>query len=155
MTSAQTLQRLGLSWQLIAVLAALAIPRAIGHDVRLLDPDSGLNRALALLPLLIWVVVLTARRVPRPFVAMLLIGLAYGVMLAVTHQVFWTSFWGDAPPSIGGNLEGRLSPLAESLVLRTFASFSSIITGLVTGAVAGLAALLARLLVPKPTAPKT
>jgi hypothetical protein len=61
----------------------------------------------------------------------------------LTHQILWDASWGGNPPHIGGNLAGKFSPIAESLILRAFALGSSIATGLVFGVAFGIVAVLA------------
>ena len=70
----------------------------------------------------------------------MLIGLAYGLLLALAHQVLWDISWGDNLPRLHGNLEGKLNPAVEALLLRAAAFISSVVTGLVTGLVFGLIA---------------
>jgi hypothetical protein len=127
----------------IAVLAALTVPRVVVHDLRLIAIDSPAYTALAVAPLLIWLLVAVFRSTQRPFFDFLVLGLAYGLFLALTHQILWDASWGGDTPHIGGNLAGKISPLAESLILRTFAVGSSIVTGLVFGAAFGIVAVLA------------
>ena len=136
---------------LIIGLAALAVPRVIVHDLRLAPPNGIVNGLLVFVPPLIWLAVVLWQRPPRPFLTYLLIGVCYGIMLAIGHQLMWTAAFDGNPPQIGGNLEGRLDPAIENLVLRTFAFVSSVITGTLVGAVVGaIGAVLARLL-PSPT----
>jgi hypothetical protein len=126
--------RLGLSVPAIVGLALLGVPRAVAHD---LGPVDRVNNALlAFVPVVVWLVVVVRRRVPNPLPTLLAIGLAYGVLLGVTHQVLWA--WAlDEPPRLGGALACALSPGVEELVLRAAAFVGSVATGLMTGAVVG------------------
>ncbi|MDN5854645.1 MAG: hypothetical protein L0K86_17710 [Actinomycetia bacterium] len=128
-----TTRRLPPAW--VVCLAALALPRAIWHDLG--DPATIVNLALTVCPPLVWIAVVLVRRVPNPFVALLVVGLVYGVALGVVHELTWSTVWGDDPPSLGGNLAGALPSGVETLVMRTFACLSSIVTGLLVGAVSG------------------
>jgi hypothetical protein len=133
---------LGPVW--IVGLALLGVPRAVAHDLDLVGPV--VNGVLVFLPIAIWLGVVLWRRVSKPFLTLVAVGIVYGVLLGIVHQVFWTeSFDGDAP-SLGGNLAGALSPMAEAIVLRVFAFFSSLLTGLGVGAATGAVGwVLARL----------
>jgi len=131
---------LGLSVPTIVLLAALAAIRVPLHDLGIVQEGSATAWLLVFVPLAVWVVVVLKRRVPNPFLALLIVGLAYGVMLAAIHQVFWGAAFGGDPPSLGGNLDGVLAPGREALILRAASIPSSIVTGTVLGAVAGAVA---------------
>ncbi|MEU6726599.1 hypothetical protein ABZ917_23105 [Nonomuraea wenchangensis] len=126
----------GLSLIAVLALAALGVPRAIAHDLGLVGP--AVNAVLVFLPIAVWLVVVLWKRVPNPFLTLLAIGVAYGVLLGVTHQVLWSASFGDDPPTLGGNLEGALSPGTETMLLRTFAFGSSVMTGAGVGAAVGV-----------------
>lgn len=141
----ETGRALGLSVPAIIGLALLGVPRVIAHD---LGPVGGvLNALLVFIPAAVWLVVVLWRRASNPLMTLLAIGLAYGVLLGLTHQVLW--WWAfDAPPRLGGNLEGALSLAVEELVLRLIAFASSLVTGLAVGAVTGAVAWLIARAVP-------
>jgi hypothetical protein len=130
---------LGLPWTALIGLALLAVPRVVLHDLDLIQEGDFVNLLLVFVPLLVWIVVALAARVPKPFLTLLAVGGLYGVFLALGHQLLWDRSVGD-DATLGGNLEGTLSPATEELVIRTFAVFSSIFTGLLVGAVTGLIA---------------
>ncbi|MFG1945917.1 hypothetical protein [Nonomuraea sp. NPDC048826] len=133
---------LGMSPIAILGLAALGVPRVVAHDLGPVGPV--VNAVLVFLPVVIWLGVVLWRRVPNPFLTLLAIGGAYGVLLAVAHQLFWGAAFDD-PPQLGGNLAGALSPGAEEALMRTFAFGSSLFTGVLVGVVTGLVGwLLAR-----------
>lgn len=67
------------------------------------------------------------------------IGVCYGVFLAIGHQLLWNIAFADAPPRLGGNL-ADLEPAVQTVLLRSFAVLSSLVTGAVVGAVVGLIA---------------
>ncbi|MBC3193245.1 hypothetical protein H7X46_19485 [Pseudonocardia sp. C8] len=115
-------------------LAALGVPRVVAHD---LGPVGGVTNALLVfVPIAVWLVVVVWRGVPQPFTTLVVVGLIYGVLVGVTHQLLWP--WAfDSPPRLGGTLAGALSPTAEAIVLRAFAFGSSLLTGLVVGIVTG------------------
>ncbi|GAA1862869.1 hypothetical protein [Asanoa iriomotensis] len=124
-------------WQVVA-LAALAMPRVFLHDagVSVPGPVQGL---LVFLPPAAWVAVAVWRRIAAPVVTLLAVGGLYGVGLAVVHNLFWSTAFGDRPPELGGNLAGRLGG-AEDVVLRVATTTSSLLTGLVVGLICGLVA---------------
>ncbi|MFP5072767.1 hypothetical protein ACLFMI_24275 [Pseudonocardia nantongensis] len=126
---------LGLSPAAILALALLGVPRVVAHD---LGPVGGVpNALLVFVPIAVWLGVVVWRQVSRPFRTLLAIGLVYGVLVGVAHQLLWP--WAfEIPPRLGGNLAGALSPIAESAVLRLFAFGSSVLTGLGVGALVGL-----------------
>jgi hypothetical protein len=127
----------------VVLLAALTLPRVVAHDLGLIVIDSPVYTALAVAPLLIWLSVAVFRKTQRPFFDFIVLGLVYGLLLGLTHQILWDASWGGKPPHIGGNLTGKFSPVAESLILRAFALGSSIVTGLVFGAAFGVVAVIA------------
>jgi len=127
----------------IVLLAALTLPRVVVHDLGLIEIDSPVYTALAVAPLLVWLLVAVFRKTQRPFFDFMVLGVAYGVFLGLTHQILWDASWGGAPPHIGGNLTGKFNPVAESLILRAFALGSSIVTGVVFGAAFGVVAVVA------------
>lgn len=127
---------LGLPFAAIALLALLGIPRVIAHDLHWVDPHGMINRLLVFIPPLIWLGVVIGRKVEKPFIALLMIGICYGVGLAVTHQLLW-SFAFESPPRLGGNLS-HLSPAVSNIITRTFAFMSSVLTGTAIGIALGL-----------------
>lgn len=126
---------LGLSLPAITGLALLAIPRVVAHDLGGAGPV--LNSVLTFGPIAVWLVVVLWRRVPNAFVTLVAIGAAYGLLLGVAHQVFWSTAFGGESPSLGGNLAGVLDPGAEGILLRVVAFASSLMTGIFVGAIAG------------------
>ena len=125
--------RLGLPLPAILALALLGLPRVVLHDLHLIDPSGPLTWLLALGPVAVWIAVALARRVPAPFLTVLAIGVTFGVLLVITHQVLWVTAYGGQVPSVG---EG---PLA-TVVPRIAAVFSGLFTGALIGAVGGLVA---------------
>lgn len=105
-------------------LGLLAAPRAVLHDLGLIQPRTGLNAALVVVPLIIWIVV-AVRSGAAPFGLLLRAGLVYGLCLAVIHNVLWDG-------------AGTLHPLLP----RTAMTLSSLATGLTVGAITGALAWL-------------
>lgn len=131
---------LGLSLPTVILLAAIAAVRVPLHDLGLVQEESANNALLVFAPPAIWVGVVLGRRVPNPLLALVVVGLAYGGMLAAGHQIFWQAAFGGGPPGLGGNLGGVLAPSVEAVVFRGFAFLSSLVTGTVVGTLAGTAA---------------
>lgn len=129
--------RLGLPIAAVLGLALLAIPRAVLHDLDVIEGGTLLNALLVYVPPAIWIAVILAKRVARPFGALVAIGICYGIMLAIAHQVLWDANVGDDPPQLGGNLSD-LDPGVETAIIRSFAALSSLATGAFVGVVAGL-----------------
>lgn len=132
--------RLGLPvWALLA-LSLLAAPRVVLHDLGLAT-DGPLVGLLAVGPAVVWVVAVVRARARWPLVALLVVGLGYGVVLAVGHHLFWDEVFDDLGPQLGGNLDDTLSPGAEEALMRTAMTLSSLLTGAAVGLVCGLVAL--------------
>jgi hypothetical protein len=133
-------RKLGLSVPVVILLAAIAAIRVPLHDLGIVPEGSVVAGLLVFVPQAIWLIVVLRRRVPNPFLALTAVGVAYGVMLAVVHQLLWGAAFDGNPSSFGGNFEGVLAPGLESLIVRGFAFFSSIVTGAVLGAIVGAVA---------------
>jgi hypothetical protein len=129
--------KLGLSVPAIILLAAIAAIRVPLHDLGIVQEGSVVAWLLVFVPLTIWLAVVLWWRVPNPFLALTAVGLAYGVLLAIIHQLLWTAAYDGSPPTLGGNLEGVLAPGLEAVAFRTSAFFSSLVTGTVLGAIIG------------------
>jgi hypothetical protein len=125
---------------MVVLLAAIAAIRVPLHDLGIIQEGSAAAALLVFLPLVVWVGVALRRRVPSPLLTLTVVGLAYGAMLAVIHQLLWGAAFGGDLPSLGGNLEGVLAPGAEAAVFRVSALFSSLVTGTMVGAVTGAVA---------------
>ena len=133
-------RRLGLSAPVVILLAALAAIRVPLHDLGIIQEGDAAAWLLVFVPLAIWVAVVLWQRVPNPFLTLVLIGVTYGVMLAVIHQVYWGAAFDGNPPNLGGNLDGVLDPGLETVFFRVSAFFSSIFTGTFLGAIVGVVA---------------
>lgn len=131
---------LGISASTVLLLAALAAIRVPLHDLGIVEEGSAAAWLLVLVPLTAWVAVVLRRRVPNPFLTLLVVGVVYGLMLAVGHQSMWGAAYGGSLPTLGGNLDGVLVPGQEAVVFRVSAFFSSVFTGTLVGAVTGTVA---------------
>lgn len=137
---------LGVSPPAITGLALLGVPRVVAHDLALVGP--AVNALLVFVPIAVWVGFVLAERVPNPFLTLLVVGLAYGVLLGTTHQVLWAEAFAGDPPNLGGNLAGALPPAGEAVLLRVFSFGSSLLTGVLTGAATGVAGWLLVRMIP-------
>ncbi|WP_206039779.1 hypothetical protein [Rhodococcus sp. HNM0563] len=130
----------GMHRMTIVGLAMLGVPRVVAHDLGIAGP--GVNAVLVFAPPAIWLAVLLAKRTPRPFRTALRIGLAYGIFVAVGHQVMWDAAFGPNAPVMGGSLADVMPTWVESVIMRGFAVISSVATGAVVGAIVGVLAWL-------------
>lgn len=128
----------GLPWILIIGLAALGVPRVVLHDLHITD-GFVIPGLLAVAPPVIWVVVVHRRRARNPAWTCASIGILFGLMLAITHQLLWSRAFEGGLPELGGNLSD-LDAGAQELVLRIGAFMSSNGVGLALGLVCGLIA---------------
>lgn len=135
----------GLSLLSILLLALLGVPRVIGHDLGWLDEGTFINSLFVFIPILIWLAVAVMKKQIYPFRLMLMLGVAFGVMLALTHQVLWTSSF-EAQPQLGGNLTDTPAYI-RIFVPRIAAVFSSIMTGTIMGVLLGGVAFIIRKLI--------
>ena len=126
--------RLGLPLAAIVGLAALGVPRVVVHDLDV--GGAATTWPLAIAPAVICLVVVVARRVPQPFITLLVVGALYGVMLAVTHQLLWTEAFGGDPPRLGDRL-GDAPDWVHIAVTRGAAVLSSLAVGALAGAILG------------------
>ncbi len=124
---------LGLSVLALIGLAALGVPRVILHDLHVIEEGSAITWLLALGPIALWITIAVIKRVPNPFLTVLVIGAIFGTMLVVTHQVLWDSAFQGNPPSIGNES-------AATLIPRLAAIPSGLFTGAMIGAIGGLIA---------------
>jgi hypothetical protein len=140
-TPGRPARRSALGLPLIAIigLALLAAPRVPLHDLGIIEEGTFVNSLFVFVPPVIWIAVAVLKRVPNPLLTLLTIGLFYGVVLALGHQILWAESFGDDPPQLGGNL-ADLDPTLEAIIIRSFAAVSSVFTGVIVGAISGLVA---------------
>ncbi|OLT01501.1 hypothetical protein BJF90_31660 [Pseudonocardia sp. CNS-004] len=137
---------LGVSPVVVVGLALLGVPRVVAHDLDLVGP--AVNALLVFVPIAVWIGFVLVRRVPHPFLTLLVVGVGYGVLLAVTHQLLWAVAFAGDPPGLGGNLAGVLPPAGEAVLVRVVAFGSSLVTGAFTGVATGAVAWLLARIVP-------
>lgn len=124
---------LGLSFWALVGLASVAVPRVILHDLHIIEEGNPIAWILAIGPVALWIAVAVVKRVPNPFLTVLVIGAIFGVMLVVTHQLLWEVNYQGNPPSIGTGPAGPVIPRIAALV-------SGLFTGAIIGAIGGLIA---------------
>ncbi|MFB9854085.1 hypothetical protein ACFFMR_27285 [Micromonospora andamanensis] len=129
---------LGLPLLTLLGLALLGLPRVVLHDLDLVHERTFVNLLLVVVPPIVWITVALVKRVPNPFLTLLVVGLLYGVLLAVTHQLLWQVAF-DEQPILGGNL-ADLAPGTQEVIVRFFAAISSLFTGVIVGVVSGVIA---------------
>lgn len=133
-------------WNIIIPLAALAIVRTLMHVYRAYESAPRAEGAVWIVTLVIWVAVVVAKKVPKPFLTLLLTGGLSGLFSAAIQQLFWTRFWMTVQ-----NFDTLAVDVFSPLV-RTIAVGSSLVAGLLWGAATGLlAAAIGWLLYPKKT----
>lgn len=131
--SAPRRRALGLALPALIGLAALGLVRVVLHDLHAIDPHGPLTWLLAIGPVVVWIAVAVARRVPNPFLTVLVIGAIFGVMLVITHQMLWDVAFHGNPPAIGTGPGATIVP-------RIAAVPSGLFVGALIGAVGGLVA---------------
>lgn len=129
----------GLPLPVLVLLALLAAPRVVLHDLGIIHEGTLVNALFVFAPPLVWIVVVLWRRVPNPFLALVVVGLLYGVALMLGHQLLWHLTWEGEAPTLGGAL-ADLPPMVQQVILRGFAALSSLVTGTIVGAISGLIA---------------
>lgn len=94
-------------------LAAIGLPRVILHDLHIIDSAHPLSWILTLGAVAVWVAVTVARKAPRPFLTVLTIGVIFGIMLVITHQILWGYLYADNPEFLNNDgIAGNVSRLA-------------------------------------------
>lgn len=131
--SSKTRKRSRIPFVILVPLALLGIPRVVVHDLHLVDINSLLYTFLAFLPFLVWSLYAFVFNMADPFRNLFILGLLFGIFLAITHMLTWDASWGGNQPHIGGNLAGKFDPATESLMLKTATVLSSVFTGLFAG----------------------
>lgn len=119
----------------IVLLAALAVPRVVMHDLHTVPLDSPIYLVFAIVPFAIWMLFALSGRSKRPIYDFMVLGIIFGLMLAITHQLTWDASWGSNPPQLQGNLDGKIDPAVEGLLLRAATFVSSFMTGVVVGGI--------------------
>ncbi|UUI03513.1 hypothetical protein NP439_02110 [Oceanobacillus jeddahense] len=126
---------LGVPVLTLIVLSLLGVPRVILHDLSIIEEGSVVNSILVFAPIIIWIAYIVLKNVNKPFLSLLLIGFFYGIFLAIVHQILWNVAM-DTSIQLGGNFS-NLPQAVSNIIVRTFAFFSGVTTGIVVGAITG------------------
>jgi hypothetical protein len=120
-----------------------------GRTARLgvIEQGSVVNDLFVLVPPACWIAAVLWKRPARPFATVVVIGVIYGVFLAIGHQLLWDTVLGGTAPALGGNL-ATIDPATQEGGIRTAAVVSSLVTGSLVGVVAGAVALVLCRMVP-------
>lgn len=124
---------LGMPVPMLIALAMLGVPRVVLHDLHVIDSAHPLSWILSLGPVAVWVAVALALKVPRPFVTILTIGLIFGVLLVLTHQVLWSQLYAQNPEFL--NEDGAVAVVSRLAVVP-----GGLFAGAALGAIGGLIA---------------
>ena len=125
---------LGFSWPALVGLAALAVPRVVLHDLRVIEEGTFVNGLFVFVPLACWIAAVLWRRPPHPFRTVVVIGAIYGVFLAAGHMLFWDTAFD------GGPFEDVDS--SQEAALRGQVVVTSVLTGTAVGVITGAVALI-------------
>ena len=117
-------------------LALLGTPRVVLHDLDVIHEGTFINLLFVVMPLLVWFAVVYAKRVRTPFLTLLAVGMCYGILIVLIHQMLWNVALEEAP-QLGGNLE-EMSAGAQEVIIRSFSVVSGFVTGTIVGAIVGL-----------------
>ncbi|MFC0680088.1 hypothetical protein ACFFGH_19815 [Lysobacter korlensis] len=120
----------GLPFLALLGLAALGLPRVVLHDLGIIDESHPLSWVFALGALAATVAAALIAKVPSPFLTVLAVGSIFGVMLVITHQLFWDVKYGGNPPVVAGS----------EVIPQIAAAASGLFTGVIMGVVGGLLA---------------
>lgn len=116
-------------------LSLVGLPRVILHDLSLIAEGSLVNSIFVFVPMISWIGYGVLKKRGQPFLPVVIIGIFYGILLAVSHQLLWRFALGE-PIQLGGNLKG-LSPILAPVIIRLAAILSSLTTGAVVGVICG------------------
>lgn len=125
-------------WAIVLGLALLAAPRAVLHDLGLVEERTLVNLALVVAPVAVWLTLILARGW-APLATGLRLGIGYAVVLVVAHQALWSQAIDGDPPRLGDRL-ADVPVAAQEVVFRVAAAFSSVVTGVAVGLLVGLCA---------------
>jgi len=132
---------------LVLVLTAVMLPRTILNDLGWLDEGTLAYRILALVPFGIWFVVALVRKTRKPWGDFLVLGVLFGLSLALAHQVLWdvSSSLGHRPPAAAVDFANNFGSSFHDLAVRAYTVMISMGIGIGSGAAfAGIAAIVTR-----------
>lgn len=121
--------RFGMKIIEIVILALLGLPRIVLHDLSIIEEGSLVNSILVFGPVVIWFLYILVRNQEAPVWSIFILSCFYGLILALTHQIFWHESFPEGV-KFGGNLSHILIEVS-TVIARVFALISSLTTGLV------------------------
>lgn len=124
---------LGLSRWAILGLAALALPLSLVSWL-VGNPGTVNFWLLGVAPAVVWVAVAVMRRISAPLMTLVVVGLSYGIILAILQNLTFNSMIAQQM----GAPYGGTAPVAVTVAARVAASLASILTGAVMGLITGL-----------------
>lgn len=127
--------KLGIGVIELFILSLLGIPRVLLHDLSILEEGTLVNTFFVFGPIIIWISYLLYKNVRAPFLSMFILCVIYGILLALTHQIFWIQAFPE-PVQLGGNLS-ELPDVVSATIIRSFAVLSSLTTGTMMGVILG------------------
>jgi hypothetical protein len=132
---------------LVATLVLLMLPRTLLNELGVVTEGTLPYYFLALTPFAIWLAVAVLRPTRKPMADFLMLGLLFGLLLAVVHQSMWNT--GNAvtqqAPQIAIDIASNVDPGARELVTRLVSIGISLVIGLGSGMVIGAIAKVAAL----------
>src|SRR5699024_466652 len=135
----------GTSCLSILVLALLVVLRVILHSLGWLTVGTFINLIFIFISALIWISAALWFCSALPFKLLLTAGIGFGYILALVHQLFWAPAF-PAMPGLGGNLAGAPDYIS-TIIIRSTAVVSSIVTGIMIGTLLGGVAFIIRKLI--------
>ena len=148
------------TWLMLA-LVSLALPRTILEDLDVVAPErSWLYFVLALTPFAVWLAVAILRETSRPLMDYVVLGVLYGLSLALVHQLLWDAgaSLGQQPPAAAVSFAADFDPSVRELAVRAYTVGISMVIGIGTGIALGVVAMVGRAVrsrqrrTPRPTA---
>ncbi|MBB6670326.1 hypothetical protein H7C19_06455 [Cohnella nanjingensis] len=119
---------------LLAVMAAIAIPRVVVEDLHLLSLESPLYKVLSIGPFLVYLAVALLRKNKRPLYDYIVLGMLLGLFVAITHQITMEI------PEYKVKWNDFFSPALEEIVVRFVIFIRMLATHFIIGIVFGLIA---------------
>jgi hypothetical protein len=129
---------------ILFLLAFLSMPRVVLHDLKLMPFDSFFYLFTAIAPLLVYLAIAIFRDNKRPIYDFFILGVFYGVLLALVHLLLWDVAGSGHGLAFGDNLTGVMDPSAEALAFKVAVAHSSVFTGVGIGLILGLISKVAQ-----------
>lgn len=119
------------------LLACLSMPRVVFHDLKLMPFDSTFYLFAAIAPLLVYLAIAIFRDNKRPIYDFFVLGVFYGVLLALIHLLLWDVAGSGHSLALGDKLANTLDPATEALAFKVAVAHSSVLTGIGIGLILG------------------